>query len=403
MTIDWLVEISKGIGRFLLHPVLYWAIFLLGMTAFLRIKRERKHFGIKIFGILTEARGTLGISLLSGLVISLIVIGSGFSFPYASVLLWTIVVILASSSMKLSWISPAYTLAVTYFLLLLLPDQSLSFLPEEWLQLWESTSIKGVAILLGLLLFVEAILYMNHKDNDSFPESVVGKRGKPIGQHRLKKLAILPIFFLIPGGAVESFASWWPMFSVGGESYGLMAVPALVGYEHLVRGIAPKEASRTLGKTTFMLAGVVTALAVGSIYVPVLSLIAILIALLGRELSTFIIRFFDQQKNPFFTPRSDGLPVLAVIPGSAADKMGLCVGERIEKVNNRKVDNEDDFYHALQKNRAYCKLEIRDTRGEPRFAQRAMYEGDYYELGLIFVKDHHVYEGGEAEFYQKDS
>lgn len=400
MTIDWLLEIAKGIGRFFLHPVLYWAIFLLCMTAFLRIKRERKHFGIKIFSVFTEAKGTIGISLLSGLVISLVVILGGFSFPYVSVLLWTVAIIVLSLSMKLSWISPAYTLAATYLLLLLLPDQSLSFLPEAWLGLWDGTSIKGISILLGLLLFVEAVLYLRHQDNDSFPETVVGSRGKTIGQHRLKKLAIVPVFFLIPGGVVEPFASWWPMFSIGGESYGLMAVPALVGYEHLVRGIAPKHAAKTLAKTTFILASVVTALAVGSIYVPILSLVAILVAFLGRELATFIIRFLDQQKNPFFTPRADGLPVLAVIPGSAADKMGLCVGERIEKVNNRKVNNEDDFYYALQKNLAYCKLEVRDAQGEPRFAQRAMYEGEYYELGLVFVKDQHVFE--EDERYEKE-
>lgn len=390
MTMDWLVEISKGFGRFFLHPLFYWTLFLLGMTSFLRIKRERKNFGIKIFSPFMEAKGTLGISLLSGLVISLIVIIGGFSLPYVSVLLWTAVLILCSLSMKLSWISPAYTLSATYLLLLWLPSQSISFLPETWLTTWESTSIKGIAILLGLLLFVEALLYKRHQDNDSFPETIKGKRGKTIGQHRLKKLAIIPIFFIIPSGAIESFAPWWPMLSVGGESFGLMAVPATVGYDHLVRGIAPKQASKTLAKTTFILAALVTGLALGSIYVPILSLVAILVALLGRELSTFIIRFFDQQKNPFFTPRSEGLPILAVIPGSASDKMGLKVGERIEKVNNRKVDSEDDFYHALQKNRAYCKIEVRDTRGEPKFAQKAMYEGDYYELGLVFVKNEHI-------------
>jgi hypothetical protein len=34
-----------------------------------------------------------------------------------------------------------------------------------------------------------------------------------------------------------------------------------------------------------------------------------------------------------------------------------------------------------------CKLEVFDTNGEARFEQRALYEGEHYELGILFVQD----------------
>ncbi len=37
----------------------------------------------------------------------------------------------------------------------------------------------------------------------------------------------------------------------------------------------------------------------------------------------------------------DGLPILSVIPGSAADRMGLKVGDRILQVNGKRATNED--------------------------------------------------------------
>ena len=84
--------------------------------------------------------------------------------------------------------------------------------------------------------------------------------------------------------------------------------------------------------------------------------------------------------------------ILGIIPDAPASKMTLQVGELITKVNGVAVQNEKIFYEALQKNRAHCKLEVLDTNGEVRFVQRALYEGDHYELGILFVQDERKYE-----------
>jgi S1-C subfamily serine protease len=67
--------------------------------------------------------------------------------------------------------------------------------------------------------------------------------------------------------------------------------------------------------------------------------------------------------------------------------MQLSVGEIVSKVNGTIVHNEAEVYEALQRNRAHCKLEVLDVNGQVRFVQRALYEGDHHELGILFVQD----------------
>lgn len=79
--------------------------------------------------------------------------------------------------------------------------------------------------------------------------------------------------------------------------------------------------------------------------------------------------------------------ILGVVPESPADKMDLKVGEVITKVNSISVHDEIQLYRALQKNSAHCKIEVLDINGEVRFAQRALYEGDYHKLGILMIQD----------------
>lgn len=57
---------------------------------------------------------------------------------------------------------------------------------------------------------------------------------------------------------------------------------------------------------------------------------------------------------------------------------------------------QKEFYKALQKNRAYCKLEVLNSEGEVRFVQGALFEGDHHELGILTVEDRKKWNGNEA-------
>ncbi|WP_079478189.1 PDZ domain-containing protein [Halobacillus salinus] len=378
----WMLELLKGIGRAFMQPYLYIAIIVGWILANKRIKKERQDFGTRVFPIFSEMKRTWGVAIGAGLVLSIIFLALGLVVPLPFLFLLSAVFLLVSLPMKFTWYSAAYTLGFAYILMLVLP-----FVPDvpDWLAVLEDTPLLSITAILAALLLVEAILLLKTTPKETFPEREKGKRGLSIGQHRARKIAVVPFLALFPAGDITSFAEWWPLLSIGGESYGLILIPFLTGFEWIARGQAPEVATKTVGRHIFLLAVVVLALTIGSYFLPILSFAAIAVGLLGREWITIRHRIREDQ-SPFFYPHPRGVHILGIIPGSPADQMGLVPGEVIERVNQVPVRTESQFYEALQVNGAFNKLEVRDQWGENRYVQRAMYEGEHFELGVLFVE-----------------
>ncbi|MFA1821360.1 PDZ domain-containing protein [Virgibacillus oceani] len=384
----WLWEIGKGIGKVFLNPLLYWAIILVFWTGWQRIKKERFDFGLKVFDVFSEWRYTWKASILFGLGISLVTLRAGMVFSYDVILLLCAVIIILSIAGKLTFLSASYTIGITYLLLLLLP-----ILLEEQTTLdtalLSNMNLTALVILLGIFLIIEGIMLTRTRRNDTYPGLTLGNRGAWIGLHHVKKLAIIPFFVLIPAGLIEPVAPFWPYFSIGGESYGLLLFPFIIAYDHKVKGDLPSLAVKKLAKPMIYLGILVLAIAIGSIYIPVLTLAAVIVAILGREFINYRYRIRENEKIPFFRQINDGCKVLAIIPGTPAERLDILPGEIVVKVNGTKISGMDDFYQALQKSGASFKLEILDDALEKRIVQGALYEGEHHELGLIFTDEPH--------------
>ena len=381
----WLWELLEGLGRMFTLPFLYIALGIVLLLSAKRVKRERSVFGTRVFDRFSEWKGTWTTGLITGFILSLIAVAGGMVVTYPLLFLIAAVLLLVSLSGKLSWHSPVYTLGFSYLLLLILPYLPESFLTHSWVAPLQDTPLTVLAVLLSVLLFAEAILLLKTSPSETFPERIKGRRGMWIGQHVGRKLAVVPFFALLPAGSIETFASWWPLLTIGGESYGLILIPFVIGWEWRARGQSPVIAAKTLGRHTFLLAIVVLSLTIGSFFIDVLSLGAVIVSLIGREL-ILVFHRVREEKPAFFSSNSTGIRVLGVIPGSPAAEMGLVPGELIERVNAVPVRTENQFYEALQNSGAFTKLEVRDEWGENRYVQRAMYEGEHYELGLVFVE-----------------
>lgn len=393
MVEDWGIELLIGIGKTFLLPSLYWGFLVIWMSSLIRIREERESIGVRVFPLFSELNGMIGFGLLSGLILSVLFIGLSIALPFEVFLIYSLVFILFSAAIRFTWTSPAYTLGVTYLLVLLVLGMEWDWIPPSIYSAFDNTSLPALAILLALLLFVEAFFILRQADASTFPIISKRHRGKPIGQQQFKKGLFVPFLLLIPGvGGIEALVPWWPTFDINGESFGFLLVPFFFGVEQVFQGFHPAVGKRMLGRYLFILSLVVLAISVVSIWVPIASLFAVLVGIIGREICSLVVRMKDQAKNPYFTIQPHGLYIVGVIQGSPADQMGLQVGERIEKVNNRPVASEKDFYNALQANGAYTKLEVRDELGENRFAQRATYEGEHHELGLVFLKEEENWE-----------
>lgn len=384
MVESWVLELLKGIGKVFLNPLLYWSFLMILIVSYRRIQRERGHFGFKIFNAFSEWKNTWMTSILAGLIISLLTLGLGMVFSYETILVLSIVVIILSISFSLTLLSASYTIGITYLIILLSP-LLLQFQTFLDVQLFSKIDFTSLVILLSIFLFIEAILLRNIKREDTFPELSLSDRGIWIGQHHLKKISMIPFFVLIPSGMITPFAPFWPYFSIGDESYSILLVPFIIGFDYLVRGSLPQNAARRISKSVSILGLIVLLLAIGSIYISWLSLIAVLIAIVGREFINYKHRINDKGSLPYFNPVAAGLKVLAVIPSTPGDRLGILVGETILKVNGQEINSVEEFYIALQESGAYFKIDVLNDEEEVRFVQSALYEGDHHELGLIFA------------------
>ncbi|SFD96626.1 hypothetical protein SAMN05216238_106191 [Lentibacillus persicus] len=388
MVQSWLMELLNGIGRFFLNPLLYWAIILSILVGYKRIKSERQQFGLKIFDVFSECKKTWLISLSFGLIVSLLAIGVGFVFSYHIILLISGVTILLSLSLRLTLLSPVYTIGLTFFILLFSPFV-LNYQSIIDPDLFETPNFTALSILTAVLLSAEAFLLKRQGRNDTFPEMKISRRGTLIGMQHLRKMTLIPFFVLVPSGSITAFASYWPYFSIGGETFSLVLIPFLIGFDHLVQGSLSEKAAGRLAGSLHILSLIILLMAAGSIYIGWLSLAAAAVGILGREYLSYRHRIKDQENPPFFNQTGQGVKVLAVIPASPADRLGIAAGETISKVNGKKIADMEQFYYALQKGGAFFKMEVIGDNGEARFLQSALYEEDHHELGVITTFNRH--------------
>lgn len=390
-----LIEVLKGSAKAFLNMITYWAFLLVLLAGYGRIQKERLNFGFKVFDYFSEWRGTWTVSILAGGLITVFTLGIGTVFSYDSLLLLSIVVILLSITYNFSFLSASYTIGITYLLLLLLPI-ILEYTPVANYNYFNNTNFTGLVFLLGLFLIVESILLRRTTRNETFPNLTYSNRGALIGSHTLAKMTVIPFFVLIPSGMITPLFPFWPYFTIGGESFSLLLVPFIVGFNYKVTSNIASEVAKKLSKAVFLLSIGVILLAVASIYFPPLSIVAVIFAILGREFINYKQRLNEQQSRPYFVQVDKGLKILGIIPNSPAARLNLLVGETIVRVNGESVHCVDEFYELLQSSGAFFKLDVIDDAGEIRFVQSAFYENDHHELGIVFITDRYIKKLKEA-------
>ena len=388
LALDWSIELLKGFAKLFLNPVFYYLFFLAAILGVSRVKRERRNFHVRAENAFYELRQLLPLGLLTGLILSILMIGTGFVIPIETVIFVALFTFLWSFTTNIRLISPIYTVGIAFFatLFVLSKNWKIPFIQNRTPE-WNQDILPGIAVLLALLMIAEGIFIMRNGSKGTSPKLIKSKRGLIVGAHEVKRLWMLPVFLVIPGEALTTPFEWWPVFSVGGQTYSLLLVPFAIGFYQQIQGMQPVKAVKVVGKKVAVFGVVLTCLAAVSYWYPLASIVVVALGMIGRELITVRQRLAEENRPFYFSKRNQGLMILGIIPYSPAAKMGLGVGELIMKANGVSVNDEESLYEALQKNRAHCKLEVIDVNGEIRFVQRALYEGDHYELGILFVQN----------------
>src|SRR5690606_41056996 len=106
---EWFIQLGKGLGAFFFNPLLYLGLLFAVYLGYIRVKRERKNFTIRVKDGWFEFRTYIKKGWLLGLIFSIVAFLIGFMIPLAYVFTLTVVTVILSIFLKPGALSAAYT------------------------------------------------------------------------------------------------------------------------------------------------------------------------------------------------------------------------------------------------------------------------------------------------------
>lgn len=381
MDLTILLEILKAIGRFFLNPVVYWIVLLMIMSSYDRLKKERHYFLFETAPLLNETKKTIHLAITATIILAILTLGVGVALTYEIIIILMIITLLLSITYRFSTLSASYTLGLTYLVLFFLPESS------KMIQKITPMTMTSLSLMIGMLLVFESIMFLRMKTNDFYPTLVHSRRGLWYGLQHLKRLAIIPIITLVPVGPLTPLANFWPYFTIADQSYSLFAFPVLIGFHHVVTGELPQIAARRFGQLILSLAFFVIIFSLLSIQLPGLSLLAVIVAIVGRLLIQWRYYRKDIKRPPIFIENDDIVKILGVTYNSPAEKLGFVIGETIQKVNNKRVKSVTHLDQLLKIDEGLVTFEVIGIDNKVRVIVNEVYKGDRHDLGILLTTE----------------
>jgi len=373
------VELLDGIGWTVISlfasPILWLAVLVSFLLSMRRVKRERNLFRSRTRSKRTDLFETLVPGFVVGLVLSVISVSLTLTvsteFLIAFMVLTFLILLTGVIRFNLP-LGPLVLLAgVTWFMTGDRVDSLRDVTVSDWL------------LLAALSLGAELVLLIWRGKKNLSPSLVLSKRGRYIGGLSSNKLWLIPLVVFVPGSSLETLIPQWSF-----PEFVPIVLFLPIGFSFLFTGQLPDQLIRPLiqGRLlTFVLSVVLAAgafLTGQAAWLYGLPVLLIVHLILHQR-----IKRLNRSQTPLFLNGKRGVVILGTLPEKPASEMGLVPGEAIYKVNGEFVESEKSFYEAIQKHKPYLRLEVMNHNGDVRFAQRAFYEQDHHDLGILFVSE----------------
>ncbi|TCS83275.1 PDZ domain-containing protein [Tepidibacillus fermentans] len=386
-----LQELFMQIGTLFLQPLFYIGILLLVLQYRRQIQLERKLFSARIHSLSQEVILSLAYGFLGGVIASAFMVGLGVVFqPNGMWLLWLITGILTLFHIRFLCLSYSTgILGLLVSMIQLFPSPNSSFLQPIWIEL-KSIHVPSLIAIVAILHLVEGILIRLQAGKQATPLFVETKRGKLIGGYSIQSFWLAPLFLLVATGDVTmnsvQIGSWWPIFGAA-TTFSLFPVPVLIGYSELTTVYSPYKKSKISANYLIIYSTLLLVMAFLAERWAPFQFIASIFAGLAHEGIHLWGKRKERALPPLYVHPTDGLKILAVIPNSPADRMGVKAGEVIKKVNGMQVTTRTELYDALQLQPAFTKLEVINEAGHVKLVQHSLYAGDHHQLGILLAPD----------------
>lgn len=331
-----------------------------------------------------------------GLLVSIAAVLLGISLSGTAVAcIWVVSLLLLL--IRVRYLCFAYSiglLGILQFVLSFFPDALQSGEIGTIAAALREMDIPALLVLAALLHMAEALLARWQGARLATPLFLKGKRGKVVGGYQLQAFWPLPLFLLVPAGAGAGDLPWQTLL---GGGLGIVSLPVIIGFSEMTQSMLPgRKAARTSGRL-LLYSIVLLGLGLLAFWWSPLTVVAALAAMTLHEGLSWYSALEERSVSPVFVHPLAGRKVLAVLPGSPAQDMGILPGEILLKVNGVLLTNASQLHEALRMNPAFCKLELLNAAGESKYLQRAIFDGDHHQLGIILVPEQDGYLTAETK------
>lgn len=338
-----------------IHPA-----FLIGTGMVVVYVWARRRYEIKNFASVLEPKfplllQTVSYSLIVGFFGSLCLSGIRWEIQTGDwLLVWSLTLILAAFGLRFACL--AYSVGIlsiihlcvsetTWLDGLPVPGLIHSFPAKEWL--W----------LVAVSHLLEWALIRLDGENGAYPVKV-----KQVSGFMLKK--------------------GWPVPLLLSSETGFILLPVFLSFSRInLSGMMKKQKRQT--STFTLLYGLI--LCLGLTFLdstkPGIWVMAVF-AVLGHEGIYLGTKWIEKRATPLYVSNHYGVKVLAVIPDSPAEAMGLKTGDVIQRFNGRRIRSMDELTQVAGK-ATHCKLDVLDENQNQHITQKALYEDDPADLGVI--------------------
>ncbi len=382
---------------FVLQPTFIIGIVLALLAKSRRFKYSRSKLRTTIYKENYELKRLFIWGLIPGIVLSLLSIGIGLPVTLDWIIFYQIVTVVFLG-LGYRFIHPIFTFSASGLIVLglsLFVSETSIF--SDILSQWNSPIVSEtpvsfestqVILVLGVLLLFSTILVLQKGNLNQFvPRFLKTKRGKLVARYRMTPLWMIPLAVVIPGETFTALFDWWPVFSIGSQTYTFLVIPVLLGFRYTVQAQLPSEAKQALLKDFTILSGLSLLIIGMSFWIEELSAAGLGLLLVGGVYVLYRHRQRERKWAFKFGPDQDGLRVVAVRPDSPAERMSIEVGDVLVESNQMKLTSADALTESLFNNRSYSKLKVKQLSGELVITETPIYEEDAHDLGLVTLEE----------------
>jgi hypothetical protein len=344
----------------------------------------------------------VGAGLAAGFVLSVLSLAAGSALTAETLLaIWAGMLILAL--FKLRFICVAYAAGALGILQAVLTWTGVQSLGSggwsEAVRVLLAIDVPALLFLAGLLHVAEGMLVRLQGAKSAIPLFLESKRGKPIGAYALSGVWPVPLLWMVPAAGGGGFTlPWMPLFE-DAAAWSFAAFPVLIAFSDRTETYYPEQKAASAGRNLVIYGLLIAALAAGAAFWAPLAVIASALAVVLHEGLIWYSRMREHGRAPLYVQDGSGVRILAVLPGTPAAELGLVSGETIRKVNGMPTRTKEELHDALERQSAFTKLEVVNREGEVKFLQRARYEGEHHQLGLVLAPDEAAVYVAAPRFY----